>query len=76
MKNIKPFLIGFNYAVKHFEKLEDHHFHTLPASHNPTKQDHEKYRKGVAFGRKYMQYRFEILAFYITLVGIAVITIY
>lgn len=76
MKKVKPFLLGFDYAVKHFEKLEDHHFASLPGASWHDRVTNDIYRKGIKFGRKYMQYRYELLALYITFVGIAVITIY
>ena len=58
MKKIKAFLSGFDYGVKHFNTIEDKHFFTyfkdISISH--------VYRNGVKTARKYMQYRYELLA--------------
>jgi hypothetical protein len=59
---IKSFLFGFDYAVKHFDKIEDHHWHTYSGAAWHDKYTNEIYRKGIKVGRKYMQYRYEILA--------------
>lgn len=61
MKNIKPFIRGFDYGVKHFKTIEDHHFHSLPGANWHDRDTQNMYRKGVAYSRKYMQYRYEIL---------------
>ena len=58
---IKSFLFGFDYAVKHYHKIEDHHFHSLPGASWSDKYTNEIYRKGIHYGRKYMQYRYEVL---------------
>jgi hypothetical protein len=57
----KPFTRGFDYAVKNFNKIEDHHFHSLPGANWHDRSTNNSYRKGVHFGRKYMQYRYEVL---------------
>lgn len=58
---IKSFLFGFDYAVKNYSKIEDHHYHVLPNVSWHDKYTNQIYRKGIAYGRKYMQYRSEIL---------------
>ena len=58
---IKSFLFGFDYAVKYYDKIEDHHFHSLPGATWQDRSTQNLYRKGIVFGRKYMQYRLEIL---------------
>lgn len=57
----KAFARGFDYAVKNYDKIEDHHFHSLPGANWYDKSTQLNYRKGVTFARKYMQYRYEIL---------------
>lgn len=69
---LKVFLMGWHYANKNFDKIEDHHFFSYTTDTTKSKY----YRKGVQYGRFYRLYRYEILAFYFTLLGIAVITIY
>ncbi|MEY4332678.1 MAG: hypothetical protein RLZZ196_1416 [Bacteroidota bacterium] len=64
---IKSFLFGFDYAVKHFDKIEDHHFHSYPGAAWHDKYTNNIYRKGIVFGRKYMQYRYEVLTLFILL---------
>jgi hypothetical protein len=59
---IKAFMHGFDYAVKNYDKIEDRHFHTLPGASWHDNSTQRVYRKSIAFGRKYMQYRYEILA--------------
>lgn len=58
---IKAFTRGFDYAVKNFDKIEDYHFHSLPGATWYDKKTNNNYRNGVSIGRKYMQYRYEIL---------------
>lgn len=58
---IKSFLFGFDYAVKHFKTIEDHHFQSFPGASWNDKYTNHIYRKGIAYGRKYMQYRLEVL---------------
>jgi len=65
---IKAFLCGFDYAVKNFDKIEDHHFQSLPGAHWSDRDTQNFYRKSVRIGRKYMQYRLEILTLTILLV--------
>lgn len=62
MDIFKAFIRGFDYAVKNYDKLEDHHFASLPGAKWFDQKTQRKYRKGISFGRKYMQYRYEILA--------------
>ena len=57
MENIKPYIAGFHYGVKHFNTLEDKHFHTYFKDTN--KSNH--YRNGIKHARNYMLYRYEIL---------------
>jgi hypothetical protein len=59
---VLAFIKGFDYAVKHNAILEDHHFHTLPGASWHDRDTQNLYRKSIRFGRKYMQYRYEILA--------------
>lgn len=56
-KNIKPFLQGFDYGVKHYSTIEDKHFFTyfLDSEKSPI------YRSGINVARRYIQYRNEIL---------------
>lgn len=61
MNKIKAFFIGFDYAVKNYEKLEDHHFQSLPGASWHDTETQNMYRKSIRIGRKYMQYRHEIL---------------
>lgn len=58
---IKAFFIGFDYAVKNFHKIEDHHFHSLPGAAWHDKSTQSIYRKSIQIGRTYMRYRNEIL---------------
>jgi hypothetical protein len=62
MQKLKAFLRGFDYAVKRYNQIEDHHFHSLPGAKWFDIETQSNYRKGVFFGRKYMQYRYEVLA--------------
>lgn len=61
MNKLKVFFRGFDYAVKNYDKIEDHHFHTLPSENWYDRDTQKFYRKSILFGRKYMQYRLEIL---------------
>jgi hypothetical protein len=61
MLKIKAFLFGFDYAVKHYEEIQDHHWHTLPGAHWHDQSTQRLYRKSIFIGRKYMQYRYEVL---------------
>jgi hypothetical protein len=70
---IKAFLIGFDYAIKHYDKIEDHHFHSLPGATWHDKSTQKIYRDSIKFGRKYMQYRYEILAFCMIFMGIVIL---
>jgi len=70
---IKSFLFGFDYAVKNYEKIEDHHFHSLPGASWSDKYTNHIYRKGIKSGRKYMQYRYEVLAFTMIFMGIVLL---
>lgn len=58
---LKAIFLGFDYAVKNYEKIEDHHFQHLPGAKWNDLKTQKLYRKSVQFGRKYMQYRHEIL---------------
>jgi diadenosine tetraphosphate (Ap4A) HIT family hydrolase len=60
-KKLKAFAIGFDYGVKHFQTIEDHHFHHLPGASWHDKATQTNYRKGISFARKYVQYRYETL---------------
>ena len=66
-KKLKAFAYGFDYAVKNYDKIEDHHFHHLPGAKWHDKDTQLNYRKAVAFGRKYMQYRYEVLTLFLLL---------
>lgn len=57
MSNVKAYFHGFHYGVKHFEILEDKHFHTY--FKDLDKSGH--YRKGIKHARNYMLYRLETL---------------
>lgn len=61
MIKIKAFFKGFDYAVKHYDHIEDHHFHSLPGATWQDRDTQQLYRKAIIVGRKYMQYRYEIL---------------
>jgi len=61
MDNIKAYISGFHYGVKHFETLEDKHFHTY--FRDLDKSGH--YRNGIKFARNYMLYRYEILTLFL-----------
>lgn len=61
MNKFKAFIKGFDYAVKKYSILEDHHFHSLPGANWYDKDTQNFYRKSIRIGRKYMQYRYEIL---------------
>ena len=58
---LKAFFAGFDYAVKNYSKIEDHHFHSLPGAKWFDLKTQKTYRKAILVGRKYMQYRLEIL---------------
>ena len=58
---IKAFLLGFDYAIKNYDKIEDHHFQSLPGANWHDRDTQNLYRKSIRIGRKYMQYRYEIL---------------
>lgn len=62
MQKLKAFLRGFDYAVKRYNQIEDHHFQSLPGAKWFDIETQSNYRKGVFVGRKYMQYRYEVLA--------------
>lgn len=57
MDNLKAFFHGFHYGVKHYNTLEDKHFHTY--FKDLDKSGH--YRKGIKTARNYMLYRLETL---------------
>lgn len=61
MNKFKAFIRGFDYAVKNHATLEDHHFHSLPGANWYDRNTQNFYRKSIRIGRKYMQYRYEIL---------------
>ena len=63
MDNIKAYISGFHYGVKHFETLEDKHFHTY--FKDLDKSGH--YRKGIKLARNYMLYRYEFLTLFLIL---------
>jgi hypothetical protein len=67
MRKTKAFFSGFDYAVKHFQTIEDHHFHSLPGASWNDKNTNNLYRKGIRFGRKYVQYRYEFLTLFLIL---------
>ena len=73
MIKLKAFLKGFDYAVKHYEKIEDHHFHSLPGATWHDQSTQHVYRKSIEFGRKYMQYRYEIIAMSMIFMGIVLL---
>jgi hypothetical protein len=62
MLKLKAFMRGFDYAIKNFDKIEDHHFHTFPGAAWYDKDTNNTYRKGILYGRKYINYRPETLA--------------
>lgn len=62
MNKLKAFAYGFDYAVRNYDKIEDHHFQSLPGANWYDKDTQNLYRKSIRFGRKYMQYRYEVLA--------------
>jgi hypothetical protein len=64
---IKSFLFGFDYAVKNFDKIEDHHWHTYSGADWHDKYTNNIYRKGIKLGRKYVQYRYETLVLLLVL---------
>ena len=61
MLKFKAFFRGFDYAMKHHATLEDHHFHTLPGATWHDRETNKMYRKGILYGRKYINYRLEVL---------------
>jgi len=63
MKKIKAFLSGFDYGVKYFDTIEDKHFFTYFKDLSMS----NVYRNGVKTARKYMQYRYELLALVVIL---------
>jgi hypothetical protein len=67
MTKIKAVFRGFDYAVKHYHQIQDHHFQSLPGANWFDKQTQQLYRKGIMIGRKYMQYRYELLTLFILL---------
>lgn len=67
MIKLKAFLTGFDYGVKHYDKIEDHHFHSLPGATWHDQSTQKIYRKGIFFARKYMQYRYETLTLIVLL---------
>ena len=73
MNKIKAFLYGFHYAVKHHDKIEDHHFHSLPGASWHDKSTQKIYRKSILIGRKYVQYRYEIIALAMIFMGIVLL---
>ena len=62
MKKIKAFLTGFDYAITNHQKIEDHHFHSLPGAAWHDKDSQLFYRNGIKYARKYINYRYELLA--------------
>jgi hypothetical protein len=70
MNKLKSFLKGFDYAVKNYDRIEDHHFHSLPGSAWHDQSNQKIYRKSILIGRKYMQYRYEIIACVCIFLGI------
>jgi hypothetical protein len=73
MIKLKAFLKGFDYAVKHYDKIEDHHFHSLPGASWHDQSTQKLYRKSIIIGRKYMQYRYEVLASCMIFMGIVIL---
>lgn len=65
---LKAFISGFDYAVKNYSKIEDHRFSSLPGAKWFDPKTQNTYRRGIRFGRKYMQYRLELLTLTILLV--------
>lgn len=63
----KAFFRGFDYAIKHADKIEDHHFHSLPGANWYDRDTQNMYRNGVKYGRKYVQYRLETLTIIVLL---------
>ena len=61
---IRPFTDGFDYGIKHYKTIEDHHFFTYPFRvddfHLARNQD-ALYRKGIRSARLYSRYRYETL---------------
>jgi len=55
--NVKIFLYGFHYGIKHFNAIEDKHFFTY---YSDTSRSN-LYRKGIQTARKYSLYKQEIL---------------
>lgn len=68
MNKIKIFFKGFDYAVKNYDSIEDRHFQTLPGSDVARQDDHKLYRKSISIGRKYVQYRYELLTLILILI--------
>jgi hypothetical protein len=67
---IKAFLKGFDYAVKNHDKIEDHYFQSLPGAAWRDPDTQHLYRKSIQIGRKYAQYRYEIIALCCIFMGI------
>lgn len=65
MNKIKAILLGLDYAVTNYDKIEDHHFHSLPGAAWHDRDTQNLYRKSIRLGRKYMQYRFELLTLFV-----------
>ncbi len=70
MLKLKAFLKGFDYAVKYYNKIEDHHFQSFPGAAWHDLDTQHIYRKSIQFGRKYMQYRYEVIASAMIFMGI------
>ena len=58
---IKAFIAGFDYGMKNYTRIEDHHFHSYPGAAWHDRDTNELYRKAIQYARKYMCYRYEIL---------------
>jgi hypothetical protein len=64
---IKAFIRGFDYSIKYYDKIQDYHFHSLPGAKWFDLKTQKTYRKGIYSGRKYMQYRLEVLTLIVLL---------
>jgi len=64
----RAFFTGFDYAVKNYSRTEDYHFNSLPGAKWFDPKTQKTYRKGIDSGRKYMQYRLELLTLIILFV--------
>lgn len=73
---IRIFFRGFHYAIKKYNIIEDHHFHTYTNKDsmvdNYGNVVHSIYRRGIKSGRLYFLYRYETLTFLILAMGIIV----